>query len=276
VALVSVLIYKSFNLPWPILIPIKDLLNINITQDKPSVNVSKPIMEINNDGQILPDYLQFCKEYGMKDWLLHLAYGAGSSFLMYHVVCGYLQWQFYYKQYNKPYKWKCQPKRFLTPSNERHEIIVGTLNIIFSGSISGTVSCWIGNGNYSTVYFHFDEYSYTYLIFSIPTVFLYIEASAYYYHRMAHLPFFYKLIHKHHHRYHSPTAYAAVAMSPVEIVIFMLCFLVPLFIIPVHACVFVGNVLYINYFGMLDHSGVKLHSWIPWQPDSMYHDDHHK
>ena len=58
-------------------------------------NVSTIITE--DDDQLLPEYLQFYKSYGMKDLLVYMAYGAISSFLMYHVVCGYLQWQYYYK-----------------------------------------------------------------------------------------------------------------------------------------------------------------------------------
>lgn len=231
---------------------------------------------IEDDDQLLPEYLQLFKSHGMKDWLAYLAYGMISSFLIYHVVCGYLQWQYYYKQQHQPHKWKCQPEKFLSSENERHEILVGSLNILYSGSLSGTVSCWIANDNYTTAYFRLDEYGYLYLILSIPVVFLYIEASAYYYHRIAHLPFLYKNLHKHHHRYHSPTAYAAVAMSPIEITCFMFFFIVPLFTIPVNAWVFATNLMYINYYGMLDHSGIKFTSWFPWQPDSFFHDDHHR
>lgn len=281
VALVSLLIYKSFksmNIPW-----LHRMIQFILNHDSHGLcysnftrNTTADDSIAEEDDQLLPEYLQFCKSYGMKDWLAYAVYGAVSSFLMYHVVCGYLQWQYYYKQRHQPHNWKCQPKKFLTASNERHEILVGTMNILYGGSISGTVSCWIANGNYSTVYFQPGEYGYLYFIFSIPAVFLYIEAAAYYYHRMVHIPFLYKHLHKHHHRYHSPTAYAAVAMSPIEITCFITCFIVPLFTIPVNAWVFVGNLMYINYYGMLDHSGIKLTSWFPWQPDSIYHDDHHR
>ena len=26
---------------------------------------------------------------------------------------------------------------------------------------------------------------------------------------------------------------------------------------------------------MVDHSGIDLHSWLPWQPPTRFHDDHH-
>ena len=146
VALVSLLIYKSFrymDIPWLTkMIPV--LMNHNKyppTFSNFTKNVTDDTTEA--DEQLLPEYLQFCKCYGMKDWLAYAAYGAISSFLMYHVVCGYLQWEYYYKQRDQPQKWKCQPNKFLTPSNERHEILVGTMNILIAGSISGTTSCWM-------------------------------------------------------------------------------------------------------------------------------------
>ncbi len=68
-------------------------------------------------------------------------------------------------------------------------------------AISGFLTCWIKNGNYNTMYFRLDEYGYPYLLFSIVALFLWLEATAYYIHTMLHIPFFYKTLHKHHHRY---------------------------------------------------------------------------
>jgi lathosterol oxidase len=33
--------------------------------------------------------------------------------------------------------------------------------------------------------------------------------------------------------------------------------------------------LYQNYVALIDHSGVRFHSWFPWQPPTQFHDDHH-
>jgi len=40
--------------------------------------------------------------------------------------------------------------------------------------------------------------------------------------------------------------------------------------------VYVGIVMYFYYYGMLEHSGIKMDCWWPWQPSTMFHDDHHK
>ena len=36
--------------------------------------------------------------------------------------------------------------------------------------------------------------------------------------------------------------------------------------------------LYIYYHGIVDHSGInfKAHWWQPWQPDCLFHDNHHQ
>lgn len=37
-----------------------------------------------------------------------------------------------------------------------------------------------------------------------------------------------------------------------------------------------ANLLYVHYHNAVDHSGVYYESHLPWQPTSLYHDDHHK
>lgn len=49
-----------------------------------------------------------------------------------------------------------------------------------------------------------------------------------------------------------------------------------LFIINLIAGVYIFLLLYVYYYGMMDHSGVKMDALWPWQPPSMFHDNHHK
>ncbi len=61
-------------------------------------------------------------------------------------VCGFLQLYFYTLKRDNPEEWKCQPHRFLTRSNEMHEIAVGTMNMTIAGTVSGLITCWVVNG----------------------------------------------------------------------------------------------------------------------------------
>ena len=149
---------------------------------------------------ILPDYLQLPEEYNLKDLLLYKAIAIGSSVIMYHILCGLLQLYYYTWQRDTPENWKCQPHRFLTRSNELHEMVVGTINMILASAMSGFLACWVVNDNYSTVYFRVDEHGYVYFFLSSVFVFLYLDAGAYYSHYLLHTPWLYKAVHKHHHR----------------------------------------------------------------------------
>ncbi|KAJ8307455.1 hypothetical protein KUTeg_015539 [Tegillarca granosa] len=84
-------------------------------------------------------------------------------------------------------EWKCQPDKFLTPENERHEILLGSFNMLLGSMASGVIACYVLNG------------------------------------------------------------------AP-----------------------FIGILLYTYYYGMIDHSGIKMEALWPWQPNTMFHDDHHR
>ena len=225
---------------------------------------------------ILPSYLQLNDWYNLKDLLFYMTMGVLSSQLFYHLLCGYLQVYYYVLQRNNPETWKCQSNRFLTPSNEFHEVVVGTINLTMAGSMSGFLACWVMNNNYSMFYFRINQYGYPYFVFMLVFIFMWVEAAAYYSHRMLHTPLLYKLIHKHHHRYHSPTPYSVLAMSPIELVSYQILFIIPVFTIPVHAFVFIAVEVYVFYYGLMDHSGIKMEALWPWQPNTIFHDNHHK
>ena len=119
----------------------------------------------------------------MDDLLLYIFYAVASSLIMYHLMCGSLQFYYYVRRRDSPEEWKCQPNRFLTRSNELHEVVVGTATMTIASVNSGLVVCWIANGNYNKLYFDVSEYGYAYLLLSVPALFFWIEAAAYYVHR---------------------------------------------------------------------------------------------
>jgi len=198
------------------------------------------------------------------------------SFVTYLGMGGLLQWQYYIKRKHEAAEWKCQPTRWLTPANERHEIMLGSLNMAIGGSISGVIACYVINGGPTTMYFSAGEHGWPYLIISTVLVFLYQDAGAYYIHRLSHIPAIYRPIHKHHHRYHSPTAFSATAMHPAEFVVYQALMASPIFVVPIYSGSFVFLLFYGYYYGMIDHSGIKMDALWPWQPESMFHDDHHR
>ncbi|CAB3260753.1 unnamed protein product [Arctia plantaginis] len=200
------------------------------------------------------------------------------SMSMYFLIGGFLHWYFYVKRRHIAKEWKIQPEKWLSPELERHEIMVGTLSLIITGSFSAFLACYIFNGNPSTVYFQFDEYGWWWFFLQFPVIFLYNDYTTYILHRMYHTPWLYKHFHKLHHKYKQPTAFSVTAIHPVEIMHVQLTMCLPLFFCPVHWLPFYSIAIYVYYHGIIDHSGInfKAQWWQPWQPDADFHDKHHE
>ncbi|XP_070545271.1 uncharacterized protein [Ptychodera flava] len=198
------------------------------------------------------------------------------SFLTYYGMAWGLQYYYYIARRDRSHEWKCQPGKFLTKENERHEILLGSINMAFGATVSGILACYIVNGGYTTLYYKVSDYGLAYFCFSIPAVFMFVDAVSFYFHMGFHHPIWYKRIHKTHHRYKQPTAFSATAMNPIEFFLLQAAIVIPLFTVPVHPGVFIGILMYTYYYGMIDHSGIKMEALWPWQPSSMFHDNHHQ
>jgi len=112
-------------------------------------------------GEVAPE-----KEFWdyFENWHIVVALSVGISFLTYYGLGGYLQYAYYIKRKDEAHEWKCQPTRWLTPENERHEILMGSFNMFLGGSISGFAATWVLNGGPSTMYFSPGEHGYVYLL----------------------------------------------------------------------------------------------------------------
>ena len=83
-----------------------------------------------------------------------------------------------------------------------------------------------------------------YLVLSTLFYFLIGDAMAFYLHKGSHIPLIYRTIHKHHHRYHSPTAWSAVAMHPAEFLWLQAALVTPMFYLPMYS----GDFEFISIF----------------------------
>ncbi|CAC5412608.1 SC5DL [Mytilus coruscus] len=172
--------------------------------------------------------------------------------------------------------WKCQPDKFLTPENEKHEFLLGSANMLLGATVSGFIACYIVNGGYTTLYYNISDRGWLYFLASIPAFYMYIDCLAYYFHRLTHIKWLYINIHKVHHRYHQPTAFSTVAMHPAEFLLHQSYLIIVPFYFPIHVAVYIPTILYVYYYGMMDHSGINMSALWPWQPPSIFHDNHHK
>ena len=215
----------------------------------------------------------------MADWSLLATCLVGATLgglVVYHAVAGYYHYRLYVRRRHEPQTWKCQPDRFLTSQMHRKAVRVGTANLTLAGTITGIGVYGVVSGALKTpIYTDVAEYGWMYTLGMTPVLFVMVDCINYWVHRALHTKFLFKHVHHHHHRYIATSPYVATAMHPAELVAQQLASFVPLFFIPFHAASAAGVLLYILAYNVIDHSGVRLVSVLPWQPSSAYHDDHH-
>ncbi|KAL3276408.1 hypothetical protein HHI36_011792 [Cryptolaemus montrouzieri] len=210
-------------------------------------------------------------------WSFFVAANA-VSFVIYLSIGGFLHWYYYVRQRDRAEEWKCQPNKFLTPDLEKHEIIFGSVTLFLNGTLSSLLACYIYNGGPCSVYYDIQEYGWPWFILQFVVIFVYQDYLTYWMHRIFHTPWLYKHFHKMHHKYKYPTAFSVTAIHPVESIFIQSVLATPLFLFPVHWLSFYIVVMYTYYHGIIDHSGINFKSywWQPWQPDAIFHDNHHQ
>lgn len=195
---------------------------------------------------------------------------------VYHLAAGYYHYRYYVRRRHEPKAWKCQPDRFLSAEMQRTAILAGTGNLALSGVITGLLAYGIASGSLNTpIYTDVSEYGWIYTIVMTAVLFVVTDCINYWVHRLLHMRFFYRRFHRFHHRFVATSPYVVTAMHPVEFLAQQAASFVPLFLIPFHVASAVAVLLYVLFFNIVDHSGVRLVSRLPWQPPSRYHDDHH-
>jgi len=213
------------------------------------------------------------------DWSLLATCVVGATLAgltAYHVVAGYYHYRYYVLRRRAPETWKCQPDRFLSGELQRAAMASGTLNLTLGGMVTGAlvygfVEGWLPTAVYTDV----AAYGWAYTLCMTVVLFVMLDCINYWVHRMMHIKVLYRRFHRHHHRYVATSPYVTTAMHPVELFAQQAASFAPLFFIPFHAASVAAVLLYILVFNIIDHSGVRLTSILPWQPPSRYHDDHH-
>ncbi|KAK2719972.1 uncharacterized protein LOC136036473 [Artemia franciscana] len=235
--------------------------------------------EDKNETMNIIDNDEFSLEhFHLKDLGFYCTITTIVSYITFFGVGGFLHWYYYVRQRDRAEEWKCQPQKWLPPELERHEITLGSVSLFIGSIISGIIACWVINGGWSTVYFKIEDYGWLWYILQYPVAFVMVDYVTYWFHRTYHTPFLYKNFHKMHHYYKQPTAFSVTAIHPVEFVNMQFVQILPMYTMPVHWTTMCILLSYIYYHGIIDHSGInfKAHWWQPWQPDCIFHDNHHQ
>ncbi len=187
-------------------------------------------------------------------------------------------WDKFYEQYPQ---FRCQQDKSHDVSGlNRLEVGLAVMNLLQAAALSSLVA--VVHLLYPGVdKIYFDNpistlQSFAYLLASTVAFFIWIDLWAYVAHRALHLPWMYKNIHKLHHKWKQTTAFTALALHPLEFLLLNGGVYIGLYTIPMHPAAITVNLLYIHFHNVVDHSGVYVESTLPWQPSSLFHDDHHR
>jgi lathosterol oxidase len=205
--------------------------------------------------------------------LAYVALAIGGGLGMYFGIGGLFE-LVYYRRRADAERWKIQPHRWPGPKARRREIALGAANMTLGSIGSGLFAHHVATGGASSIYWDGRHG----VVFSIATALVYFVATdglLYGAHRFLHRPWFFRHIHRVHHKWTSPTAFTSAAVHPLEFALYQGIMLVPLFFFPIHVIGLVVVLVYQNTMALIDHSGVNLRSPVPWQPSARFHDDHH-
>ena len=190
-------------------------------------------------------------------------------------------------QYDRAYLMRplqrCQPRKTHSVAGmlSRSEVRLAFLNLaqaaFFTCALVVSHTVAPAGKAYDRIYLSVEGWSgWLYLLVSAVLFFLWTDLAAFTVHRLLHLPWAYRRIHKWHHAHVQPTAFSSLALHPGEMFCMQAGVFLGLFLIPLHPAAILANLLYIHIHNVIDHSGVYLESWLPWQPTTLFHDDHHR
>lgn len=199
-----------------------------------------------------------------------------GGYAIYLTAAGWLHSRYYRRRRAEPEAWKVQPDRWPSARACRAERRLGLFNLGVGNLISGCITYHVLTGGRSALYFDINAHGLLYVPLSAALYFAGSDLFLYWSHRFLHLPGPYRLIHKVHHRWPAPTPFAALAMHPVEFLVFAVALFTPLFFIPLHPAAALPVLIYQFWVGIVDHSGIRLRSVLPWQSPTAFHDDHHR
>ncbi len=212
---------------------------------------------------------------GLRLWALLVGICTLGGLVLYFGFGSILYGLYYVRRRHEPERWKLQPGRFTPKKLHRWAAGVAASNLALGGLLSGTFAFYVSQGGPSALYLDIAEYGWVYTIVSTVLAFIFLEAAAYYVHRGLHNRWLFRHIHRWHHRVVAPTPFTTTTMHPAEFVAFQATAFSMTFFLPLWAGSFIGLLIYVLIFNMLDHSGIAMRHTLPWQSSSRYHDDHH-
>ena len=202
-------------------------------------------------------------------------------FFKYFLIAGGLYLVYYRFFLNRFIAKKLQPQ-----IPERKQVlseIKYSLSTLMIYAIAGA-GIWLAKQNgYTLIYNDWKEYGVFYFFASFPLMVFMNDTYFYWVHRFLHLPAIFPVAHKVHHRYKSPSPWAAFAFHPLEAILETLILPLIVFTIPAHPFIIFLFILHMFVINILGHLGFETYpKWFfknkicRWINTTTYHDKHHQ
>lgn len=226
-------------------------------------------------------------------------------YTFYHVTNATVQYLFYHRGRKSPETWRAQPEkprvdsssdspRFIPwvpifeplfgirpPGAEPYPYgwLICTVNTLIASLFAGLVAEAAARGLTKLYFDPVSEVSWLFILGEFLLITLHESVVEYYWHRMMHLPFFYRRFHKLHHFNKAPVPFADMLINPLEAIGYYCILYSPPFLYRCHWLSFFAYMGLMGLCGVIDHCGVKtlkVKAFGLTLYDSADHDLHHE
>ena len=159
----------------------------------------------------------------------------------------------------------------------KQEMCYSILTFIIYGSGIWLFLDWIAKGA-TKKYELIADFGLPYFLCSVLLMIVMHDAYFYWTHRLIHHPALFRFIHRTHHKFNTPTPWAAFAFHPLEAVLSMGIVPLIIFTIPFHQAALICFISFMVVYNVMIHLGFEIKGfWFSrMQNTSMEHDYHHQ
>jgi len=142
-------------------------------------------------------------------------------------------------------------------------------SIVGNAVLTAPIHVLIATGH-SQIYFDVDEHGWGYLFASIGIMLVITETLVYWAHRILHMGFMYRRLHRFHHMFHRPTPWASVSFHPADSFLQALPHHLCAFLFPLHVSVYLLSVTLVTVWAVIIHDRLTIVRW-----GAINYTDHH-
>jgi Delta7-sterol 5-desaturase len=210
-------------------------------------------------------------------WVTSLAFDAGR-----YIIAAGAAFLVFWVWRKERWRHRLVQGEYPRSSQVRREIAYSASTVVIF-SLVGAGLWFGGKAGVFRLYLRVAEHGWAYFGLTVVAMIVLQDAYFYFTHRAMHLPFFFKHVHRVHHRSTNPSPFAAYAFSPAEAIVHAA--YVPLFalFVPVHEIAIFLFLAFMITRNVLGHLGIELFPrwftrsrWSRWSTTTTHHCLHHR